>query len=405
MIQYDYTDGTVLATLAVLEEPAELPNVRQAKEGGMNPSNAFEEATVIESNAPHQGRAPGVKELARRMGTVIAGQLFAFAGLYVLSLVGMGSFSPMGYLRDYFPAFVTTALFLKAGDDGVLVQSRSNAITQQRKSARRYLRDLYGRWCLYRGFDGFLALIVLSAVVLLLTTPLVPWRSLSFPAYVLARSCLALPLANVELACLHAAISKPNGKATWDRIPNWRAWITVVPSACLDIFLPATGYHLTLQLRELLRRSFPGAVGLRTCPGDGSPGESALGMALVAAPSMASFCIAVVTRAIHTRVAAALLSDDDECLVPFDRKLGAQEKCSHIRPLVAVMNACRSITSESFFRYLRIVTRVAFYEMSCFGLFMVVLFIQLGYTEPCIVIDYTAAFATDIVGCPISRCA
>ena len=361
----------------------------------VNTSNAPDAASSVERNTPQQEQPPGLKKLARRMAPSLMGQVLAFI---TISITGIGRESLGSWFGAWFPTSLALTFLFSIREDGALFQSHYNAITKQRKSTRQYLRSHYGRWSLYRGFDAFLAHIVLSALLVLMTIPVVGWRNVPFPAFALARLCLGLPLTGLQMASLHASISKPNGKSIWNRIPGWHTWVNTVPAASIDIVLPTAGYYLTLSLRESLRQRFSGAIGLRDCPTDSSPTESSLRLAFFTAPFFASFLLSVVTRAIYARVAAALLPEDDECVVPFDRLFGKRDSYRH-NALSITSNACRTITLEGLFRYLRAVAEVVFVEALSFGAFMTVLFIQVGFSRPCLVTDYTMLFVTDVLKC------
>ncbi|RJE18984.1 hypothetical protein PHISCL_08678 [Aspergillus sclerotialis] len=389
------SEGTVIPSLAIIEEPPEPPNARDTEKIEVNMSNAPDAASTAERSIPQQDQPLGLKKLARRMAPSFMGQVFAFI---TISIAGIGRESLQSWFGTWFPTSLALTFLFSVREDGVLFQCHSNAITKQRKSARQHLRTQYGRWSLYHGFDAFLAHIVLSALLVLITIPVICWRNVPFPAYVLARLFLGLPLTGLQMASLHASISKPNGKSIWNRIPGWNSWVKISPAASLDIILPTSGYYLTLHLRELLRQRFPEAIGLRDCPANSSPAESSIHLALFTAPFFASFLLSVVTRAIYARVAAALLPEDDECVVPFDPAFRKRDSYSH-NGLSITLNACRTITFEGLFRYLRAVAEVVFVEVFCFGAFMTALFIQVGFSRPCLVQDYTILFATDVLKC------
>lgn len=329
------------------------------------------------------------------MTTSITSQIFAVIVSYLLISVG----NPEDWLTTWFPYLSFMSFLYCVRQDGILLQCNPNAITKRRVSARQYLRNQYGRWSLFRGFDAFLVHLVLSTLFVLITKPFICWESAPFSAYLLARLSLGLPLAGLQMASLHAAISKPSGKSTWQRIPGWQALVKIAPAASLDIILPTSGYYLAVQLREMLRQSFPSAIGFREFPESNPQEYPSISIALYIAPFFASFLLSVVTRAIYARVAAALLPDDEDCIVPFDRTFGSRGSSTHT-PLSITWNACKAITLEGLFRYIRAITAVADIEFLCIVLLCIAALFLVFFDvfDPCSVQDYAISVVRNVFG-------
>lgn len=180
-------------------------------------------------------------------------------------------------------------------------------------------------------------------------------------------------------------------------MPNWRAWVAILPAISLDVVLPASGYYLTSRLCVLLARTYPIATGCEKALDSELSTDSSLRMTLFVLPLSISYLFSAVTRAVYIRVAAALLPAEDEYIVPFDGTFGTRNNGRRTSPLV-ILDACRTITKEGFFRYLRTIQDVAFFEWLILSLMMTALFIQVGLMEPCIALEYLQSIGDEPLG-------
>lgn len=396
-LQYDYTEGTVIASLAAIEESPDFVEVESLKDGDAAAPNACEKGSAVGTSISPQSQPAGINNYLRHIRQVVKSNLIVFASYYLLSFLGIVSEDWMAFSRVYCLVSTAVTILSSIPKEGLLFESPSNAITKERSRARRHLQDEGGRWSLFRGFDIFLVYTLLTILWLILANPVSAQQNLPFPAYVLARLFLGLPLTNLHMACIHATMSKPNRKRFWQRIPGWHDWVTIAPVASLDIVLPASAHFMTSQILAFLRQSFPGTIGAQACHGSDFPANSYGLIALSAVPYVSSFLVSTVTRFIYVHVSASLLPDDDEPVVPFDR--GSRGRDNNGSISLIILNACRTVGSVNYLRYLRTVTDVAFYEMAWLVFFFSIVSVEVALFAPCSFLDYALLFAKTIFGC------
>ncbi|OJJ87695.1 uncharacterized protein ASPGLDRAFT_142242 [Aspergillus glaucus CBS 516.65] len=395
--QYDYTEGTVIASLAAIEEPPDFVEAEPLKDGDATAPSACEKGLAVGTSISPQSQPAGINKYLRHIRHVVTNNLIVFVSFYLLSFMGIISENFVASLRVYCLVSTAVTMLSSIPKEGLLFKIPSNAITKERSRVRRHLRDEGGRWSLFRGFDIFLAYMLLTILGLILVNPLFAQESLPFPAYVLVRLCLGLPLTNLHMACVHAAISKQNRKPFWQRIPGWHDWITIAPVASLDIVLPASAHFVASQILAFLHQSFPSMIGAQACHGSDSPANSYGLMVLSATPYVLSFLASAVTRVIYIRVSASLLPDDDEPVIPYDRG-GSRINNGSVSPLI-ILNACRTISLDNYLRYLRTVTDVAFYEMGWLVFLLCIVSVEVALFAPCVFLDYALLFANAVLGC------
>lgn len=379
----------MIASLAAIEEPPELEGIGDAT------PNACEKGPAVGAGAFPSGEPAGIKKYLRHISSAVKVNLAAFGFFALLSRMGILSESYVESGHVYCVVGVAFSVLSSIPQKGLLFDFPSNAITHERSRARRHLRDEGGRWSVFRGFDIFLGYLLLTVVGVILAGPGSAQESVPFPAYILVRLCLGLPLTNLHMACVHAAISKPSTKPLRERIPGWHAWITIAPAAALDIVLPACAHLATSQILEFLCQSFSGATGAQA---SNDPDSSAMVyglMALAAIPYISSFAVSAVTRVVYTRVSAALLPEDDELTVPFDRSFGGRVDNDSAPPLV-VLSAWRSLSPDNYMRYLSTVVDVARHEAGGLVLLFCIVFAEVALFAPCTVLEYLMWFA-DVV--------
>lgn len=210
----------------------------------------------------------------------------------------------------------------------------SHAITAERSVARRHLYNQGRSWPSFPGLNFSAVYTILAVSITALATRIVANETLDFPALDLIKLLVGLLLANLHTASVHAIISKPNKKSFWQRIPGWREWIETMPAASLDLASPKCVYHLTQKLLAFLRQS-------------SLPTPTHMPIAL-------EFLTSILTRAIYIRVAASLLPDDDETIIPFDPSFGGRVRNNEAHCL-GILDAINTMSLQNWHHYRRIV--------------------------------------------------
>lgn len=120
-------------------------------------------------------------------------------------------------------------------------------------------------------------------------------------------------------------------------------------------------------------------------------------MALAAIPYISSFAVSAMTRVVYTRVSAALLPEDDELTVSFDRSFRGRVDNDSASPLV-VLSAWRSLSPDNYMRYLSTATDVALHEAGGLVLLFWIVFVEIALFAPCTVLEYLMWFADVVRG-------
>lgn len=167
------------------------------------------------------------------------------------------------------------------------------------------------------------------------------------------RAALSIPLlANIQVLWIHLIITKPSDKYLHQRLPGPRCWIRVAPA----ILLGAIADHLTpLYVLELenyfinLADFFDGNDILDPAGNLAIRRGHKLGlMGLI--PFFVTSMATLPARTMFIRIAASMLPDDDEPIVPLDPSLKTN-------PPMRLLDAWRSVADQTWARAWRLQAR------------------------------------------------
>lgn len=187
-------------------------------------------------------------------------------------------------------------------------------ITSKLRTAVKHLRSRAGFWSRFRGMAMFMAY---SGVIGFLSS-LIPISTTSFLGHVFVQSFLSVLLATWQMAWVHIVISEPSPKRFYQRIPSYKTWIKIAPAAALQDVLTAAAFFLPMSLASF--------AGWFDSASDDVPPMVALYrfMGVTVIPAIVAFVISIPARVIFVRVAASMLPEEDETIVPFDRSFGGK---------------------------------------------------------------------------------
>lgn len=245
--------------------------------------------------------------------------------------------------------------------DGVLFRCRPTAITMKSSAARRHL---WSQGAIFRGLDFFLLHMLLSVTILTFAKPVVAWGRSSLPRFLVMRLLLGLPLTNLHMAWVHTVISKPNGKSLRQRIPGWREWVRIAPVASADICLPSLAFYFAKYVVILACHGFGHARDDQDCGTLVFTDNSWQNLTSVAVPFLSYLLASAMTRGIYVRVAAGMLPDDVEPVVPFVRTSGRRDCRYSISSLI--LNSCKTVTGDQCCRYLNRLSDAVFSQIFAF---------------------------------------
>ncbi|OQE42875.1 hypothetical protein PENCOP_c003G01234 [Penicillium coprophilum] len=186
-------------------------------------------------------------------------------------------------------------------------------ITSKLRTTVKHLRSRAGFWSRFRGMGMFLAYSVLRGT-------LFSWCPVSsYLLQFIVQSVLSVGLATWQMAWVHIVITEPSPKRFYQRIPSYKTWIKIAPAAALQDILTAAGFFIPMAAVKL--------AGWLDVPGDQDV-PSMVGMyrfmGASVIPAVLAFLISMPARVIFIRVAASMLPEEEETIVPFDRSFGGK---------------------------------------------------------------------------------
>ncbi|CAG7916405.1 unnamed protein product [Penicillium olsonii] len=187
-------------------------------------------------------------------------------------------------------------------------------ITNKLRTAVKHLRDRAGFWSRFRGMGIFLSYTAMNGFLF----ASVPVNENSLFYRFIVQSVVSIALANWQMAWVHIVITEPSPKRFWQRIPSYRDWIKIAPAAALENVLMSAAFFLPMALVQFLGWLDPVS--------DDAPPMVTLYrfMGVTVIPTVLSFLISMPARVIFIRVAASMLPEEDETIVPFDRSFGGK---------------------------------------------------------------------------------
>lgn len=165
---------------------------------GDSTPNTCEKGPAVRAGAFPSGEPAGIEKYLRHISSVVKVNLAVFGFFALLSRMGILSESYVESGHVYCAVGMAFRVLSSIPQKGLLFDFPSNAITQERSRAR----DEGGRWSVFRGFDIFLGYLLLTVVGVILASHGSAQGRLPFPAYILVRLCLGLPLTNLHMACV-----------------------------------------------------------------------------------------------------------------------------------------------------------------------------------------------------------
>ncbi|EXJ67626.1 uncharacterized protein A1O5_08972 [Cladophialophora psammophila CBS 110553] len=256
------------------------------------------------------------------------------------------------------------------GDAEVLLV-RNKPFTASIRQTILHLRARAGYWSRFRGLSMFVVWNIICGVLISIIATIFPNRlGVAFAAIVAETA-----LATWHMAWVHIVISEPSEKRWYKRIPSIRTWPKIAPAVALW----ATTHQVVSILPMLVCGSFgslkhmdnphyqPGRKDLYAVGGQGF-----LGFSLMVALFVLLQIPATVTL---VRVAASMLPEEDETIVPFDRTFGGKTTPAIIggQGKIGLVEAWRSFPWASRKRLLRLMVKVTLIFLACWLLATIVL--------------------------------
>ncbi|KAL5361304.1 hypothetical protein BJX96DRAFT_151707 [Aspergillus floccosus] len=240
-----------------------------------------------------------------------------------------------------------------------IVEQSQSGITDSLRTTISHLRAQIGPFFWLRGLLLFIAYDFAWSALL---PALFPIEANTWQEH-LRSLLLAGLLANIQVLWVHVIITKPSAKYIHQRLPGARCWTRVVPAILFDVitnwFLP----QYTLELASRLA-TLTGFMDVQDILNSGGPQALRPGYKLGALSLIPYFIISMATLPARTgfiRIAASMLPDNDEPIVPLDPRLKTN-------PPTGVLDAWRSIPDDTWARAWRIQARAYILSASIFFL-------------------------------------
>ncbi|KAJ5087084.1 hypothetical protein NUU61_008391 [Penicillium alfredii] len=250
-------------------------------------------------------------------------------GMVVATLTAIEDTHPDIYVRIDADADVDPNKPVDFNEPELATATPPKPITSKLRTTIKHLRARAGFWSGFRGLSLYLAYSGLRGFI----SSFIPVPTTSFFGQFVIQSLLSVLLSTWQMAWVHIVISEPSPKRFYQRIPSWRTWIKIAPAAALENILTAAAFFLPMAVA-----SFAGWVD--TSNDKGVPPLVALYrfMGVSVVPALLAFLISVPARVVFIRVAASMLPEEDESIVPFDRSFGGK-----VNPAILGGSGCISL--------------------------------------------------------------
>ncbi|KAJ5662600.1 uncharacterized protein N7477_010216 [Penicillium maclennaniae] len=187
-------------------------------------------------------------------------------------------------------------------------------ITSKLRRAVKHLRARGGFWSRFRGLSMYIVISIAHSILV----GIFPISMLSFMGQLIVQPLVSVLLSTWHMAWVHIVISEPSPKRFYQRIPSYRTFVKIAPAAALESALACAALYVPLAIAK--------AAGWINMQPDMDHATSNLCgyLAVSALPAFLSFLLSIPGRVIFVRVAASMLPEEDETIVPFDRSFGGK---------------------------------------------------------------------------------
>lgn len=397
LFMFEYTDGSVIAALAILETPTSIED-ENPQETGLFVVGKIEDPPTGRSGRTTRDESENAREFLwslrhnsiRELFPTLCGGFLGLAGLFVLSLAGVIDSDP----NNIVTGFLICGSIMIMGNI-FTISTTSNAVTNQRSLARRHLHNERGFWFIFTGLEEFMIYMLLTVVIMALSKPISAEDGATFPVLGLSRLLLGLSLTNLHAAWVHTVVSKPRKQTIWQRIPGWREWLEILPVAFLDIVLPNCVHYLATTLLAFFRGVVFAALSNQAYERIPYPLTTCANIVFHAIPIVSEYSASILTGAMYVRVAASMLPENEQTVVPFDRSFGGRAKNG--TRCLSILDAFRTMKVQNWYRYLKNGWEVLIreYVWVCFSI--IVIAMELYLWAPCTAVDLLACLRQHIV--------
>lgn len=222
-------------------------------------------------------------------------------------------------------------------------------ITSKLRRAVKHLRSRGGFWSRFRGLSMYIALGMAHSFLI----GIIPIPMSSFLGQLIVQPLVSVILSTWQMAWVHIVISEPSPKRFWQRIPSYRTFAKIAPAAALESVLACAALLLPLAIAK--------AAGWINMQPDMDHAGSAMCryLAVSALPVLLSLLITIPGRVIFIRVAASMLPEEDETIVPFDRSFGGKVQPSIVggNGKIGLLDAWNTFDRAGRVRFVKVIAK------------------------------------------------
>ncbi|KAJ5651654.1 hypothetical protein N7507_009080, partial [Penicillium longicatenatum] len=247
-------------------------------------------------------------------------------------------------------------------------------ITSKLRTTVKHLRARAGFWSRFRGFSMFMTYSIARAML----SAIIPVPSSSFIGQFFVQSLVGVLLSGLQMTWVWIVITEPSPKRFYQRIPSYRTWVKVAPAALLEDALTAAAFFLPMAVAQ-----FAGAFNIT--PGNNNTlADMCRWLAVTTVPAILAFLVTVPARVIFVRVAASMLPEEQETIVPFDRSFGGKVQPAIVggSGKIGLLDAWKTFDWASRVRFVKVILKTFAMEVAVGALAVLVLGGQLFYMMP-----------------------
>ncbi|QKX64528.1 uncharacterized protein TRUGW13939_11703 [Talaromyces rugulosus] len=242
-------------------------------------------------------------------------------------------------------------------------------ITSSLRSTLAHLKSRAGRLSRFRGIRLYLLIVI---AVNLIASPLAAITGSGLLGNALGQFVAEIVVSNLRVGWIHLVISEPSTKSLWSRIPAWRkTTMKIAPAAAIRA--------VASQLATFIPLLVASGTSLMADPTNIAPTVFVSGgLGLTALYLVLYVLVQMPAEVTFIRVAASMLPEDDEAIVPFDRSFGGKVTPEIVggQGKIGIVDAWRSFNWGSRMRFLNVVGRVFLLQIAVSLVFALALISQ-----------------------------
>jgi hypothetical protein len=249
---------------------------------------------------------------------------------------------------------------------------KSTPITTSIRRTIKHLRANYGSLSPFRGLSLFICLCFARFFIIQFFS-IIPFME-NWIGFCIASILADLVLARWELTWIHIVISEPTQSKWWRRAPPLNSWIKIAPAVALKsvagFVTKIVPVIVALNFGVLKRMQHPGFEPSR----NDLNAACAQSFPILLLTIALAILIQLPATVILVRVAASMLPEENETVVPFDRSFGGKVTPAIIggQGKIGMLEAWKSFDWSSRIRLVKLMAKIMVITLALWMLLIVV---------------------------------